>query len=232
MGGGLWKTDLIAGLGATALLLLGVFVLGLGPLLSVGLALLTYLGLRLVLPKPDRADEENAALEATLARCREKVTEIGQFAGWAEFAGKPPVEEQLLRIARVAGRILDAIGQDPNKRQAAEPYLTEYLVPITDVLAQYVRLAGRKLALAQAELTEIETQTLPLIERRLTRLYEQIHSADVASLELNTKMLEYTLQPIDIKSPTTAAIDDVTPEEGPPAPRESSQGHAPKEAAR
>lgn len=224
MNGALWKTDAIAGGAATVFFLLGVFVLGLTVPVSLGLSLVAYLGLRLALPKPDPAVAESAALDALIARCQEKVVEIQQAAGWAEFTGKPQVEQQLLRIHRAARRVLDAIEQDPNKREAAEPYLTEYLTPITDVLGQYVRLSGRELSLAAAELAELETRTLPLIERRLTKLHEQIHSADVMALELNTKMLEYTLAPIELDARTP--LDELAPEEGaaptpPPADRES-----------
>lgn len=221
MNGLLRNTDVLAGAGATVLFLIVVFALGLSPLIGLGLALVTYLGLRLALPKPDTGAAAAAAAEAaTLDRCEEQVTSIRQFAGWAEFNGRPAVEERLLAIHGRARRILDAIKQDPNKRGAAEQYLTGYLLPITEVLAQYVRLAGRDVALAREELAEFEAQTLPLIERRLTTLFEQIHSADLAALEIDTKMLAYTLQPIEI-APKQYTTDGpaLSPEEGEARPR-------------
>jgi len=202
LGGLLRNTDLVAGLGAVLLLLLCVFLLQVALPLSIVLAVVAYVGLRLALPKGN-PHKEAERLAATLARCDERVTAIGQFAGWAGFAGKPEVRERLLAIARVAKRILTAIMQDPNKQSVAQQYLDEYLDPITSVLSNYVRLAGRDLALARDELAALETETLPLIERRLNTLYEQIHSADLAALELDTKMLEYTLQPISMATGTT-----------------------------
>ena len=217
------NTDLLAGGGAAALFLAAVFPLGLPLPVALALALATYVGLRLALPKPGGAPADGAldeaAFAATLARCEEQVTAIHQFAGWAGFAGKPEVRARLLAIHRSARRVLDAIRQDPNKHGAAEQFLTGYLLPITDVLAQYVRLAGRELALARAELAALEAETLPLIERRLATLYEQIHSADLAALELDTKMLEYTFQPIEIapKRYTTEGELPQGPEDGAPA---------------
>jgi hypothetical protein len=203
MGRVLRNTDVLAGAGAVAVLLLAVLGLNLALPIGLGLAVAAYIGLRLALPKAAAPDQE-AAFAATLARCEEQVTAIQQFAGWAGFAGKPEVRERLLAIHRIARRILTAIAQDPNKRSGAEPFLTEYLNPITSVLASYVRLAGRDLELGHDELAAIESETLPLVERRLNTLYEQIHSADLATLELDTKMLEYTLQPISVESPPSA----------------------------
>jgi 5-bromo-4-chloroindolyl phosphate hydrolysis protein len=205
IGKALRNTDLLAGAGAVVLLLLCALVLQLALPISLALAAATYVGLRLALPKSD-PNEEAQRLAATLARCEEQVTAIGQFAGWAGFAGKPEVRERLLAIARSAKRVLTAIAQDPNKHSAAEQYLDEYLNPITAVLANYVRLAGRDLELARDELAALETETLPLIERRLNTLYEQIHSADLAALELDSKMLAYTLQPIS-PEPGRTALD-------------------------
>ena len=209
---GLGNSDLLAGLGAVGLLLLCVFPLQLALPLSVGLALAAYVGLRLALPRRGSRDEA-AALAATLARCEEQVTAIGQFAGWAGFAGKPTVRERLLAIGHGARRILTAITQDPNKYALADRFLSEYLDPITTLLANYIRLAGRDLALARDELVALETRTLPLIERRLDALYEQIHSADVASLELASQMLEYTLQPLSNETSATYLPDEDVPTE-------------------
>ena len=206
------NSDLLAGLGAVGLLLLCVFLLQLALPLSIALAVAAYVGLRLALPRRQPRDE-GAALAATLARCEEQVTAIGQFAGWAGFAGKPEVRQRLLTIARSARRILTAITQDPNKHATAERFLSDYLDPITTLLANYIRVAGRDLALAHDELAALETRTLPLIERRLNTLYEQIHSADVASLELESKMLEYTLQPLSTKTSETYLPDESLPTE-------------------
>jgi len=206
------ESDLLAGLGAVGLLLLCVFPLQLALPLSIALALAAYVGLRLALPHRQSRDAEEA-LAATLARCEEQVTAIGQFAGWAGFAGKPEVRERLLTIARSARRILSAITQDPNKHAIADRFLSEYLDPITTLLANYIRLAGRDLALAHDELVTLETRTLPLIERRLNTLYEQIHSADVAALELESKMLEYTLQPLSSETSETYLPDEELPAE-------------------
>lgn len=208
----LGNSDLLAGLGAVGLLILCVFPLQLALPLSIALAAAAYVGLRLALPRRQPRDE-GAALAATLARCEEQVTAIGQFAGWAGFAGKPEVRQRLLAIAHSARRILTAITQDPNKHATAERFLSEYLDPITTLLANYIRLAGRDLALAHDELVALETRTLPLIERRLNALYEQIHSADVASLELESKMLEYTLQPLSSEGSETYLTDEELPAE-------------------
>ncbi len=213
MGRLLRNSDLLAGIGAVLLLLVCVFLLQIGLPLSIALALVAYVGLRLVLPKSDAATAA-AQLAATLAQCEERVTTISQFAGWAGFSGKPEVRERLLTIARIAKRTLIAITQDPTKEHLAAQYLTEYLDPITSVLSGYVRLAGRDLELAQNELHALETETLPLIERRLRTLYEQIHSADLAALELNARMLEYTLQPISMATATEPFDPAILPERG------------------
>lgn len=224
MRGLLRNTDLIAGAGAVGLLLLAVFALGLSPPLGVGLAAATYAGLRLALPRG--GGDDGAALAATLARCEEQITAIAQFAGWAGFAGKPAVQARLAAIGRIAGRVLLAIRQDQNKQGAAAQFLDGYLLPITDVLSQYVRLAARDLELARPELTALEEETLPLIERRLTALHEQIHGADLAALEIDTKMLEYTLQPIAI-APKRYTLEGLAPEAGSPG----DDGEAPARAA-
>ncbi len=225
MGKLLRNTDLLAGLGAIVLLLGCVFLLRLALPIGIALAVVAYIGLRLALPRAN-PNEEAERLAATLARCEERVTAIGQFAGWAGFAGKPAVRERLLSIARIAKRILTAIAQDPNKQSVAQQYLDEYLDPVTKVLGNYVRLAGRDLALARDELAALESETLPLIERRLNTLHEQIHSADLAALELDTKMLEYTLQPISMASDAL----DLDPAALPPAPERGARRRGETEA--
>ncbi len=206
----LGNSDLLAGLGAVGLLLLCAFPLQLALPLSIALAIAAYVGLRLALPRRQPRDAEEA-LASTLARCEEQVTAIGQFAGWAGFAGKPEVRQRLLTIARSARRILTAITQDPNKHATADRFLSEYLDPITTLLGNYIRLAGRDLDLARDELAALETRTLPLIERRLNALYEQMHSADVAAFEIESKMLEYTLQPLSSETSETYLPDEELP---------------------
>lgn len=224
------NTDLLAGAGAALLLVLCAVPLGLPLPLGIALAAIAYVGLRLALPRAAVPPPEQV-FAATLARCEEQITAIQQFAGWAGFAGKPTVRERLLRIHQLARRTLAAIAQDPNKHGALGQYFDEYLTPITAVLASYVRLAGRELVLARDELAAIEEETLPLIERRLNTLYEQIHSADLAALELDTKMLEYTLQPLTVEPPplATAPLVPETTAPGARRGRKRAGGQPPEE---
>lgn len=107
--------------------------------------------------------------------------------------GNPAARAQALRICATADNILAALAEEGRETRLAREFLERYLAPARTIVGQYVRLSSRNVASAQPALARVETNDLPLIERRMGDLYERIHRGDVIDLQVASEMLELGL---------------------------------------
>jgi hypothetical protein len=201
-----WRgTDLVAGLLALAVLALSWYLLALPwPLdvaIGVGLAALTYLGVRLALPTPEATPSQSSQreLQGAIRASEDKIVEIRRLAGSIPQPGKEAVRAQVLRICASAEKIVGVFTHDPEKREAAEPF-QNWLGQIHSIVARYVTLSSRGLESAQPALTAIERDTLPGFEEELRKLFESLHVGDVNRLLAESEAVFYRLDRIEADS--------------------------------
>lgn len=107
----------------------------------------------------------------------------------ARQIAKPGVQAQALRICDRADATLRALGEPDRDVPLAREFVERVLPAAQTVFTSYVRLSERQIASAQLALTRVETNDLPLIERTLDDIYQQLHRHDVISLEVASEML-------------------------------------------
>ena len=103
---------------------------------------------------------------------------------------KPAVQAQALRICSRADQILIVLAEPARDEELGREVVDRVLPTAQTVLRSYVRLSERQIASAQPALARVETSDLPLIERTLNDIYEQLHRHDVVSLEVASEMLD------------------------------------------
>jgi hypothetical protein len=185
----LWNGDLVAGVGAAAVFLVLVIAINLSPIVGAGLALVAYLGIRLVLPRPDD-------LVPVLRSCQDRVDEIGRLVPRLDPTRRPLGSKNLGEIHQSLIEILSLIRSDRATREYARPFLSDYLTPISAVLVPYVRLAGKDVQLADADLTAAENDTMPRILDELAKLKEDLYRSDVTRLRTGKELVDLMTLPI------------------------------------
>lgn len=110
---------------------------------------------------------------------------------------KPVVQAQALRICNRADETLKALAEPNRDVQLANEFVGRVLPAAQTVFGSYVRLSERQIASAALALARVETNDLPLIERTLDDIYQQLHRHDVISLEVASEMLVLG-KPVDI----------------------------------
>ena len=102
---------------------------------------------------------------------------------------KPDAQAQALRICSRADQILTVLAEPARDEELGREFVDRVLPTAQTVFSSYVRLSERQIASAQPALARVETSDLPLIERTLNDIYEQLHRHDVISLEVASEML-------------------------------------------
>jgi hypothetical protein len=197
MRGLLLNSDLVSGLaGAVVLAAVALLVGGwLGLLLGLGAGLLTYLGVRLLLPSRESAaaDEVAAARRDRQAALAEGQAIVRHLRGLAPRVPKPEVRGQIGRVCELADRILLVIQQDAKEPRVARDFVARYLQPTRVVLDEYVTLAVRDVASSRPQRAAVETHDLPMVETALGELYEKLHRGDVVELAAASEVLAFQL---------------------------------------
>lgn len=109
----------------------------------------------------------------------------------------PAVQAQALRICNRADETLKALAEPNRDVQLAQEFVVRVLPAAQTVFSSYVRLSERQISSAGPALARVETNDLPLIERTLDDIYQQLHRHDVVSLEVASEMLILG-KPVDI----------------------------------
>ena len=116
--------------------------------------------------------------------------EVAKMRVDAVQISKPEVQQQALRICARADEILKVLAEPGRDVQLGREFVDQVLPTAQTVFGSYARLSGRNISSAQAALARVETNDLPLIERTLDDIYQQLHRHDVISLEVASEMLE------------------------------------------
>jgi hypothetical protein len=186
----LTSTDLLAGAASAGLLLVLVLRTGLDLWWSLGLGIVTYVGVRLLLP-PGSGGVGELSEDEAFRRGRTLVTGLQTLARQRQLSqGASADADPVARIAALAGKVLDAIAERPARRRLAAWYLREYLTPIHGVVTRYAHLRARGVTTDGGALTATEAETFPKIERLLAELHDRLYQDDVVDLQVQSELLD------------------------------------------
>jgi hypothetical protein len=122
-----------------------------------------------------------------MAEAEAKVDAMRTFA---RRMPKPATRAHALEICAIADRVLTVLQESRDERLARD-VVTRYLTPAETIFTRYARLATREVAAAGPALTRVEEEDLPLIERKLSDLYDRLHRGDLIDLEVAREMLAF-----------------------------------------
>ena len=192
----LYETDLVAGCAAAVAFLVLTFAVGVPFWIGIPLAVLVYLGTRLLLPQPD--DSRRALRESARG-----VSAIAALARQMDAKTNPTARKQIEQIAQLARTDYELIRKDASRREYAQPFLAEYISPIQRVLTPYVRLAAQHVTTANADLAEVERDSLPRIVEELTSLRDDLYRTDLTELRVGKELVNMMSLPIVMNNVTT-----------------------------
>lgn len=184
-------TDLVPGVVAVAVLLVVQFVLGLPLLAGLGIAAAVYLGVRLLLPDADpevAPGVRRSELVNGLAAMEQRLVRVTQLGGGVV---KPDVRRRVDSLIATSGRVIAHVREDPADLPVARPLLELYLDSTHSILSNYVRLSSRAVASAEAPLAKAETEAVPLLEAKVTELYDQLQREEVVALSVDSELVEF-----------------------------------------
>jgi hypothetical protein len=189
------NVGLIAGACAAVVYAACVFLIDLGLLWSALPAVAVCAAVLLLAPGGPMGKklEPTQAEKAAMVAGRAKIKSMREMLGSLPHSAQRVIVE---RIVEKSGRIADAIEQDWNKFQAAQPFLVSYLEPIEGWLKRYSLVVSRGIQLSESVRLEAENETLPRMERSLDKLYQRLHVKDIAfvmggnEVELNFPIIE------------------------------------------
>ena len=197
MAGRLSRADLFAGVLAIALLLMAL-VAGVQVPVAIGLAVVTYVIVRLLRPasQPDEPADETHRQQLAF---QEALANVEAISALQPRIAKPAIREQVGRILDQIARVLAAMQEDRNL--AVAPLFNDHLLtPVRALLTEYVRLSNRGVSSASDLLDRTETNDLPRIERAIHTFYERLHRSHVVDLATLVEVLELDLERIDTTS--------------------------------
>jgi hypothetical protein len=186
------RNDIVAGASAALLFLALYLLVGITPVVSVALAAVAYVGLRLSLPRPD-------PLATAVSSCERALGETGRLVQALASAKRPNGKQQVRDIYQVLMDILTVIRTDAAKREYAPAFYGDYILPINAVLTPYVRLTAQNVDSATKDLTDIETETLPRIATELKKLKDDIYLPDVANLRTGKELVDLMSLPLVVR---------------------------------
>lgn len=114
---------------------------------------------------------------------------VQSMRGSARQISTESVREQSLGVCDRADAILAALTEPDRDELLAHEFVEQVLAPANTLFANYVRLSNRQITSAEPALRRVETNDLPLLERRLNEIHERLHQDDLVSLEVASEML-------------------------------------------
>lgn len=185
------ETDVVPGVAAVGGLLGATLGLDLPVVAGLGVAAGLYLGVRLLMPAPDpevAPGVTRGQLDAAVAGFGERLDRITALAGQV---AKPAVRRRLETLIATGGRVVTHVREDPADLPVARPLLELYLDSAAQILDNYVRLSSRQVASAAEPLAKAEDEAIPLLEGKVTELYEQLQREEVVELTVDSELLEF-----------------------------------------
>lgn len=184
-------TDLVPGAAAVAVLLVVQFVLGLPLLVGLGISVAVYLGVRLLLPEADpeiAPGVRRSQFVTGLAALEQRLVRVTQLGGGVV---KPDVRRRVDSLIATSGRVIAHVREDPADLPIARPLLELYLDSTHSILTNYVRLSSRGVASAEEPLAKAENEAVPLLEAKVTELYDQLQREEVVALSVDSELVEF-----------------------------------------
>ena len=187
--------ELIAGVGASGMLVGLLTVGGLGLPLSLGLAVVSYFGVRLLLPaasKPPPPPAGPSELDVAKASLERRAR---QFESLALRIGKWPVAhdtEVLARIVRDLGKHFD---RDPENVSRSRDFLDLQLPKAVEIVERYVWLTEQPYLdpRARKEL-EASEKTIRLIEKAFEEQHRRLLAEDLREFTIDRRVFEELLR--------------------------------------
>lgn len=195
--GGMFNgTGLIGGIVAAAALLAFIFLLNIGLVIGIPLAIVVFLGVNLLFSggrtAPAIADGlSDSDRRQALAETRRKLATIRKTGAQIK---KPSVLAEVSRIGAVFDSILLELDKDPKDIKDARFFLNYVLDTTQLLLDRYISFTTAGVTSAGASLTRIETEVLPEIETSLRRFNENLRKDEVMDLDVTISVLKQTLQ--------------------------------------
>ena len=175
-------------------------------------------------PSPTQHDPPGA--DSLTAALREGEARVDAMRARARRIQKPAVRDQALRLCASADQILAVLAEDPDQNQLARDFVTRYLTPAEAIVSRYARLASRDVPSAAPTLAKVETEDLPLLEQKMTSLYDRLHRGDLIDLEVAREMLAFDFPTVPTVPGASAAAGAGTNSRGESA--ESFSGLPPR----
>lgn len=191
MGRLLRDSDLVPGVVAVASLLGTTLGLELPVLAGLGIGAAVYAGVRFLMPDADpevAPGVRRSRLEAGVADLSRHVAAVADLGGRVR---DPEVRQRVDTIVATGQRIVTHVGEDPADLLVAQPLLTLYLESTTGILRNFVRLESRDVASARASLAKAEDEAVPLLEAKVTELYEHLQRDEVVALTVDSELVEF-----------------------------------------
>lgn len=185
------ETDLVPGVAAAGGLLGATLGFGLPVVAGLGVAAGVYLGVRLLMPAPDPEVAPGVTRSQLAAAVAGFEDRIGRVAALGGQVTKPPVRQRVDTLTATSRRVVTHVREDPADLLVAKPLLELYLDSTVEILTNYVRLFSRQVATAAEPLAKAEQEALPLLEGKVTELYEQLQRDEVVELTVDSELLEF-----------------------------------------
>jgi hypothetical protein len=200
-------TDVVPALVAVALLLVWYVVLDLNLIAGIVLALLVYGIGRWVL-----VDGPRHRAKSTFADAQEQLRQLRQLS-------QNVTDPEVLRMVQVIDADVDRIIGFAFRRrqhiQTAQEVVDLYLQSTIDVLRRYQELQVNDVQSADSAMVEVR-QVLPGIHQLLTKIWEDMHRADVVKLQTQTEQLRTLLAVGEANAPSAPSAPSA-PGAPPPA---------------
>lgn len=187
----LWLREVLAGVGASALLV-GLSVVGsLALLPALGLSAGAYLGLRLLIPtrsEPRHATGSSGPLLGQLERTAARFEEL------APGIPTPAVAEDVGDLARLTRDLVPRLRRSTDALERSRVFLEMQLPRALQLVERYAWLV-RQPYLGPAARDELEAaeRTISLVEKALEEQHRRILSEDVREFSLDRRVFEELL---------------------------------------
>ena len=152
--------------------------------------------------QPPHAPSAPATLNELTTRAGDEIDRLRRVA---RQIPTPDVRREALEVLASADQIVAALGDGSGNVEMARTFLDRYLGPTGTILIRYQRLAGREIAAAEPALRRVEDHDLPLLNRRMHELHDQLHQGDVIDLQVASEMLAFELDEPDPSGPSIDA---------------------------
>lgn len=193
---------------ATILVGIGFFIalktfLGYGTFLSMILALLGFIALRIAWPKAKKEEKSNVEIapdaginprdaQRIIDECTDKVREIRAMTIRIK---NNEVAEEVRAIARTAMNIIDNFRKDPKDIKRARQFINYYLDATVKIVSRYVELSNAAVVTPEVEksLKKVE-EIMHSVRQTFEKQHEMLLQDDLLDLDTEVEVLKKTMK--------------------------------------